>query len=1353
MKKLQLFSLLMLMMAIMLPQTASAEYYGIKVGGVSVTSDNCDNITGENIKRVYGSGDYWVRYNPSTKTLTLHNIRIERKGSGNRAILNESCDGLTIVFEGSFNLSSQDASPIRLNANTTITCTKGLYGQYTDQYNSIWSWNSDAITISNGAQLVISDIQLDVTATYNTSFYGNTGSETVILVDALVETSNMLGYSMRNIKKLGLQNSSMLIKSKKGVENLKELTLAGKERMTTLVPNEHYYGDYGQPTTTPVYFSETEQTFLSSEDDSKANNVAILSYIPINEQTFPDETLRGYVSQTKDDNGNGELDFLETIKATEVKVYDKGISSLKGIEHFHFLKTLDCRKNNLTRLSFASDMSLLSNLDCSWNQLTQLDLTNCPRLEKLDCSNNNIAFLDFSNCNIIHDISIHKNSIYEWMTDVLESLPEITENSTPWSDGYNIIVSYSSTNDNVCTGEQANIARNKGWNIVVGGLDDEGNVVFDLNVGGSNVTSGNCNDLTVLPGVTKNIDGGYAYYNPTKQTLYLSGVDIVNEDGEGIKFNIEDANPTIELGQDPVNITAKSDGIYYRNGKALTGTLTITTKESDWYSEKLNIVSTEGRAIQIASSNCVINGVAHIEAKSHSSNISSVCSVDGDLTVAGNAELRLKAQEYTKPLGAGSLTLQDDNIIVTPADVTFNKVFCDTEGKTIYGKEVVIGKLRTYNCYVAGTQVTNANQHAVLGDTTIVFQEPAYNAGLGTLVLNNANIDGGSANGIEGTRLRIKLIGENHVSSSTKGIGFGNTSCYIEGPGSLYTTGQYGIDATSKLYISDGAQLTAEGSTRYAIDSKETIISGKETVVKMKCAPDARGTFRASTALTLEDGLAIEEPAGAQYADGEIKDADGNVIKDEWVTIQYTEAYDITVAGIGITNHNMDDVLGDGTVSFDPETNTLKLDNVNIDTTKDIGLLAKRADLKVNLIGENSIRTSEVPAVLFRKATEEGPVTFLGGGSLNVTSNTIGMQLYIDAVLTDGVKLTVESTSDTYSGLQGRRTDTMFPTITMSGAETVLKAKGGSYGSIANFNALALNDGLEITKPAEATFVENVGIVANGTLVANEWVTISKPVEFQTYRINIAGIWVSTENQEDVLGDGTVSFDPETNTLTLMNANITPAENDGISSALTDMQIRLIGQNYIAPEYYYACMDMQGTGTKGTIVFYGGGSLELKSPSVAFKTQHDLVLTDGVKVSAESMNYSAIAGEGTSGGGGATILPSITMSGEETVLMAKSGDRSHGSLVSFYTLTLNDGLTIGLPEGATFSSVRGIINADGTLVANEWVVIASQDFIDGIQTPSSSPSKGEGIYNLAGQKVGDDYKGIVIIDGKKFLRK
>ena len=1043
---------------------------------------------------------------------------------------------------------------------------------------------------------------------------------------------------------------------------------------------------------------------------------------------------------------------------------NKGLTSLKGIEHFPYLETLKCANNNLTSLD-VSKISRLRELECYCNQLTSLNVTKekeyyglqklvcyqnkLTRLDipqgvhdKLDCSYNLLTYIDFSNCSYwTNKIYIDHNRIDAFMTETLESLPDVTEGTK--SDGYSITISSGTTNDNVCTGEQADIARNKGWEVFVAGLDSDGNIVYNIEIGGTIITSANAGDLTVLPNVTKNCDDGYARYEPATQKLHLSGVDIVNEEGDGINFNIKGLKPTIEIGLDPVNITAKGEGISYdsRNGSK-NGLLTITSKEDYWYSEKLKVISTEDHAFYIQG-NLILQGVARIEAKS----LSNVCPFDLDETlyVKNDAELRIKSNGLNT-LEAKDLVLEDDNIVVTHPGATIpegNGSLCDAEGYTIRD-EVVIGKLREYNYYVAGTRISNANQHAVLGDTTVVFQEPAFNGGAGTLILNNANIEAGSEVGINaGKTLYIKLEGENTINSTTYGIA--SKYCYIQGPGSLYVKGQYGIDAhLSKLFISDDAKVTAEGSTQYAINGQETTISGENTVVSMKCGPDARGTFKASTSLTLNDGLAIEEPAGAQYVDGEIKDADGNVIKDEWVTIQYTEAYNITVAGIAVTNHNAEDVLGNGTVSYDPETNTLKLDNVNIDTTKDIGLLAKRADLKVNLIGENSIRTSEVPAVLFRKATEEGPVTFLGGGSLNVTSNTIGMQLYIDAVLTDGVKLTVESTSDTYSGLQGRRTDTMFPTITMSGAETVLKAKGGSYGSIANFNALALNDGLEITKPAEATFVENVGIVANGTLVANEWVTISKPVEFQTYRINIAGIWVSTENQEDVLGDGTVSFDPETNTLTLMNANITPAEDKGITSTITDLQIRLIGQNRIAPEQYNACINFLGAGSKGTIVFYGGGSLELKTPSTALLTVHDLVFTDGVKVSAESMNYNGITGHNSYG------YPSITMSGEETVLMAKG---ESGSIANFSALVLNNGLTIGLPYGATFSSGRGIVDANNALVAGEWVVIASQDFITGISSLTPALSKSEGAFNLAGQKVGDDYKGIVIIDGKKFLRK
>ena len=48
-----------------------AEDYGIKVGGVSVTSSNCNNVTGDKITAYNSAQSYSVKYNPSTKTLTL----------------------------------------------------------------------------------------------------------------------------------------------------------------------------------------------------------------------------------------------------------------------------------------------------------------------------------------------------------------------------------------------------------------------------------------------------------------------------------------------------------------------------------------------------------------------------------------------------------------------------------------------------------------------------------------------------------------------------------------------------------------------------------------------------------------------------------------------------------------------------------------------------------------------------------------------------------------------------------------------------------------------------------------------------------------------------------------------------------------------------------------------------------------------------------------------------------------------------------------------------------------------------------------------------------------------------------
>ena len=56
--------------------------------------------------------------------------------------------------------------------------------------------------------------------------------------------------------------------------------------------------------------------------------------------------------------------------------------------------------------------------------------------------------------------------------------------------------------------------------------------------------------------------------------------------------------------------------------------------------------------------------------------------------------------------------------------------------------------------------------------------------------------------------------------------------------------------------------------------------------------------------------------------------------------------------------------------------------------------------------------------------------------------------------------------------------------------------------------------------------------------------------ESENYDLWVAGTQVTKINQSDVLGDGTVSYDPAAHTLTLNNAHLTLGEDaeEGISS-------------------------------------------------------------------------------------------------------------------------------------------------------------------------------------------------------------
>ena len=92
-------------------QTGEVQNYDLQICGTQVTSDNCGNLSV--VPGVSGT----VKYDPSTKTLTLKNATINAEA----LCINSQIDNLTIKVSGTNELNSIDAASICFNVTGTIT--------------------------------------------------------------------------------------------------------------------------------------------------------------------------------------------------------------------------------------------------------------------------------------------------------------------------------------------------------------------------------------------------------------------------------------------------------------------------------------------------------------------------------------------------------------------------------------------------------------------------------------------------------------------------------------------------------------------------------------------------------------------------------------------------------------------------------------------------------------------------------------------------------------------------------------------------------------------------------------------------------------------------------------------------------------------------------------------------------------------------------------------------------------------------------------------------------------------------------------------------------------------------------
>lgn len=448
-------------------EVQAADYYGFKIGGVSVTSENCTNVTGSNITAYdtgVNGGNYSVSYDPTTNTVTLYNVKIDRSGSGNRAILNESCSGLTIVLKGQNYLKAIDAAPVRLEATTTIIGEGEL-----DKKNVtvITGGTQNAITITNTATLSIRNISLKIYAKDSPCFYGasNSSDNPEDWATLLIDGSDVDAYTDKTedssclcrFNELAVYNSYVRFETTSdwnaAVRDLASFTKGLGMYLYTRNPGDRLINFTPNSSVSFGWYNCVVMDTFKTEG------------VPVTASTFPDPNLLSFVDRYIS-NGNGYVTFYDCQSLQgKIEIINQGIASAKGLEEIaDFIKKENIYYKEQTESQGIFDtpplIQYITHLNLNNNLLTSLDLSKFENLHRLSCSNNQLTSLDLSACTELYGISCYGNNIRgAGMDRLVYSLPDRSAGEHGW-----INVKYEGLEtDNEMTKAQVLVAKSKGW--------------------------------------------------------------------------------------------------------------------------------------------------------------------------------------------------------------------------------------------------------------------------------------------------------------------------------------------------------------------------------------------------------------------------------------------------------------------------------------------------------------------------------------------------------------------------------------------------------------------------------------------------------------------------------------------------------------------------------------------------------------------------------------------------------------------------------------------------------------------------------------------------------------------------
>ena len=617
-----------------------------------------------------------------------------------------------------------------------------------------------------------------------------------------------------------------------------------------------------------------------------------------------------------------------------------------------------------------------------------------------------------------------------------------------------------------------------------------------------------------------------------------------------------------------------------------------------------------------------------------------------------------------------------------------------------------------YGLKVAGVDVTSDNC-ADLSVIDGVKGTVSYAPATKTLTLQDATIDKADEFTIENISvdgLKVNIVGTNNLSTTKfSSISVEKTTTF-QGTGTLKVKGNsYGISAARNnldIIIRD-CKMYIEGEwgiDGFFVNTNLTIINANIEINSLK------------EAITRMDNLslqrcAITEPAGAIFDASQRCLVVGGAYVSKLVIAPEKPVF--KVAGVEVTDANsgnLTTIAGvEGKASYDPETQTLTLDNATITTNAVAGIANEGATgLQVKLVGNNTITSASAAGMVIGRQTR-----IVGDGKLKVTSTGTS------AILMQGAPLSIEDCSVVAEGKYGIYADKGDVKEVLTVRTASVEAQGAS-GSIAGLSNLLLVRCI-INQPQGAAYDKALkGVAKDGGLVTDRVV-----IDIEKYGLLIGGIDVTSANYnaiDQIPGvTGSLSYDPAKKILRMAYATI-PTDDDKVAvhnQSVDGLKIEMTGNNAMSggtgcilerPTTITGSGNMTITGTKGC-------GVALKNTMLTIK---------GIEVRVSGATE-GISGDKSAGCGLAVNDAHVEAEG------------SQGSVVGISKLQLNT-CYIKEPSGAAFDATLKGVAAKGALVKEKVVMTPPIKYgvmVAGVEVTSD---------NCADLSVIDGVKGTVSYD-------